>query len=549
MRVAPKSETFKRGVTDLNAYCTAHNSITLEWGDTPSAGASAVQIWRRSWAQGDSFQKVAEALITDFGYIDNGVAEGTVYTYEIRTCGYGGTPIASEWITAQTYKRIATYRTPCLGPDGSVLTIEQASSNKLFLSTNNGETFAQVNTTSPASTICRSLFIDKTGALYFPASDGSANGDGKVYRMSAVNSSPKPCQKEGGGDLVLNPGAVSNIKVTAGGSGYATAPTVSLSGGSGTGATAAAVVSGGVVTGVKILTKGSGYTSAPSVGFSGGGGSGAAATANINTSYWYDQWAMDQGEDGEGGPCWVIVAGTQGAGSATAFVVYRSTDGFTFTANDQIAKSNLTGRHGHNCKWDPYRKWWMLTTGDGMDGASRDGKKLYVSRDAKSWIDVTPYWQNPNDPAANTTGGGFTGMAFTPRKIILATDYITYNHIVTADDVFGTNKRIAYAPTPNGDFDRPFYGLKTFGDDSGEVWACAYREVGSQQKYSYTLVSLDHGESWRMVQKESSKDPSFTSDADVAVLASGANAFNVGKYLYTYCTDGGFIARFRRLTP
>ncbi len=75
------------------------------------------------------------------------------------------------------------------------------------------------------------------------------------------------------------PQGVSEIRITSGGSGYTAAPTVSLTGGGGTGATAQAVVSGGVVTSVFVLTAGSGYTSNPTVAFSGGGGSGAAATA------------------------------------------------------------------------------------------------------------------------------------------------------------------------------------------------------------------------------------------------------------------------------
>ena len=72
---------------------------------------------------------------------------------------------------------------------------------------------------------------------------------------------------------------VRSINITNGGSAYATAPTVALTGGGGTGATAIATISGGQVTGITITNGGSGYTSAPTVAFSGGGGTGAAATA------------------------------------------------------------------------------------------------------------------------------------------------------------------------------------------------------------------------------------------------------------------------------
>jgi hypothetical protein len=71
---------------------------------------------------------------------------------------------------------------------------------------------------------------------------------------------------------------VGKAIVTAGGSGYTTAPTVTITGGGGTGATATAAVSGGQVTSVTITNAGTGYTSPPTISF-GGPGTGAAATA------------------------------------------------------------------------------------------------------------------------------------------------------------------------------------------------------------------------------------------------------------------------------
>lgn len=116
------------------------------------------------------------------------------------------------------------------------------------------------------------------------------------------------------GTVFVTGGGVSpNITVVNGGN-YATAPTVTISGGSGSGATAHAVLTGntvtsvvldnpgtgykqsdvltvtfsggtpagGTLTGGTITNGGSGYTSAPTVSFTGGGGgTGAAATATI----------------------------------------------------------------------------------------------------------------------------------------------------------------------------------------------------------------------------------------------------------------------------
>ncbi|MBV9083823.1 MAG: flagellar hook-basal body complex protein, partial [Acidobacteriaceae bacterium] len=72
--------------------------------------------------------------------------------------------------------------------------------------------------------------------------------------------------------------------VTTGGSGYTSAPTVTISGGGGSGATAVAQLSGGVVTGITITNPGTGYTSVPTISFSGGGGAGASATLDPNYS-------------------------------------------------------------------------------------------------------------------------------------------------------------------------------------------------------------------------------------------------------------------------
>lgn len=75
-------------------------------------------------------------------------------------------------------------------------------------------------------------------------------------------------------------GGVVSVRVTSGGSGYTAPPTVSVAGG--TGASCYAVMAGTAVDSVIIARAGTGY-SAPTVSFSGGGGTGAAATAAAYT--------------------------------------------------------------------------------------------------------------------------------------------------------------------------------------------------------------------------------------------------------------------------
>jgi len=77
----------------------------------------------------------------------------------------------------------------------------------------------------------------------------------------------------------LQPTSVSTVTISAGGSGYTSAPTVVFTGGGGSGASATAVVTNTAVTSISMTSGGSGYTSTPTVSFTGGGGTGAAASA------------------------------------------------------------------------------------------------------------------------------------------------------------------------------------------------------------------------------------------------------------------------------
>jgi hypothetical protein len=84
---------------------------------------------------------------------------------------------------------------------------------------------------------------------------------------------------------ISNGNTVTAITRTAGGSGYATAPTVAISApttAGGVQATATCTVTAGAVdTTFTITNAGSGYIEQPTITFSGGGGSGAAAFANV----------------------------------------------------------------------------------------------------------------------------------------------------------------------------------------------------------------------------------------------------------------------------
>lgn len=101
-------------------------------------------------------------------------------------------------------------------------------------------------------------------------------------------------------------GQLVAISVTTGGQSYTSPPTVTISGGSGSGATAVCHMAGTRVESIVIGNAGTGYTSNPTVSISGGGGTGAAATATAYTdvlrplSFFKGRYGDMYGVDGMG---------------------------------------------------------------------------------------------------------------------------------------------------------------------------------------------------------------------------------------------------------
>ena len=79
---------------------------------------------------------------------------------------------------------------------------------------------------------------------------------------------------------------ILGLNITNGGSGYLTIPTITITGGGGSGAVFTGVIDNGSgkLVGVDVVSRGYGYTSTPTVTITGGGGSGAVATAVLNLS-------------------------------------------------------------------------------------------------------------------------------------------------------------------------------------------------------------------------------------------------------------------------
>lgn len=129
--------------------------------------------------------------------------------------------------------------------------------------------------------------------------------------------------------------SIVSVTVTDGGSGYTTAPTVSIAASplaSGT-AVAFAGLDSGSVNSITILFTGFGYTTAPAVTISGGGGSGATATATVATTAWPYAGNFD---NTPGTTDWAV---TQGLSTDELHLIVIDEDGlFTGTAGAVLEK-------------------------------------------------------------------------------------------------------------------------------------------------------------------------------------------------------------------
>jgi hypothetical protein len=113
------------------------------------------------------------------------------------------------------------------------------------------------------------------------------DGNGQ-FKFALVDggTTTTPVTRTATGTAVNNSGFVTSITLIDGGVGYTSAPTVTLTGGGGSGATATASLVDGAVTGFTITSPGFGYTSAPTV-------SVASPPEPIATTNFVTYWSND----------------------------------------------------------------------------------------------------------------------------------------------------------------------------------------------------------------------------------------------------------------
>lgn len=159
-------------------------------------------------------------------------------------------------------------------------------------------------TTSPCTTVGQVTAVNVTSA------------------GSGYTSAPSVSFSGGGGSgataTALAVGTVASFTLTAGGSGYTCIPTVTVSGGGGAGASAAVTLTGTSVASVTVTNGGSGYATPPTVSFTGFGGSGAAATANIMAGAVTSVTVTAGGSGYTGAPIVHFSSGTGSGAAATS---------------------------------------------------------------------------------------------------------------------------------------------------------------------------------------------------------------------------------------
>ncbi len=190
-------------------------------------------------------------------------------------------------------------------------------------------------------------------------------------------------------------GALAGLKLTNGGTGYTSVPTVNITGGGGSGATATATVASPIGS-VALGVGGSGYTSPPTIGFAGGGGTGAAATATLASTSVAGISVTNGGVASYIAPPTVTITGGGGSG-ATAVAIVR---------NRRIAMITVTNP-GSGYTSPPT----VTITGGGGSGATAVARMAPTS--VASLTLTAPGSGYTSIPTVTFTGGGGTGATGT----------------------------------------------------------------------------------------------------------------------------------------
>jgi hypothetical protein len=167
---------------------------------------------------------------------------------------------------------------PLLEPGGKLTLLSASLGNALIRTANATRNMKGVNG-------CRVTLSDDV-IIVDPYGDGSAPAatpPASTPNLPVMPAAVKCIVVSENANTINCRGPVYFVNITETGNNYVS-PTVSFTGGGGSGAAGTAVVSSGQIVGVELTSNGSGYTSAPTVSFTDLSGTGAAATALVPTT-------------------------------------------------------------------------------------------------------------------------------------------------------------------------------------------------------------------------------------------------------------------------
>jgi hypothetical protein len=228
----------------------------------------------------------------------------------------------------------------------------------------------------------------------------TAGGTGYTSAPTVTISAPNiPEGIQATASVTLSGGSVTAITIVNGGTGYSSVPTITLTGGGGTGATATATLTAAGIQSVTISNGGAGYTVAPTITFTGGGGTGATATATVTD-----------------GVITNITVDNAGAGYTTAPTVVITPDVGDTITTEAVATANLQSRSiaaitvtapGSGYLTSPT----VTFTGGGGTGAAATANLSGSSITAITIVTAGSGYSA--DPTVTFTGGGGTGATAT----------------------------------------------------------------------------------------------------------------------------------------
>lgn len=259
------TETYKRQIGDklLEDFDSAGNYYFVGigksglWNDSdtiPTAVNSQREIRRfRNELQGVKQINDASFVVPRYNW-----TSGTIYSaYDDRTVGYPTNAYYVITSSNEVYICIQQGRSSTGAAVASV--IEPTGTSTSAFSTSDGYVWKYLYSLSALET-SRFLAANYMPVRYIDSADGSLREANQVAVQSAAVD-----------------GEVAAIRITSGGTGYSSAPTVTITG-DGSGAAATATVSGGSVVKIEMTNRGSGYTNA-AVSFSTGNAKARAVIA------------------------------------------------------------------------------------------------------------------------------------------------------------------------------------------------------------------------------------------------------------------------------